>query len=314
MAKKYPISGGSGARAGFPRTTLSSLDDVSILNPKLDDELIYNGTAWANVSTIGAGIIKVIAIYDPTSGLPAAPAVNDHYIALYTANGWTAKHIYTWNGALWMDTTPVAGMMVYVQELDDVFVYSTANQWSQFPDSWQDPVISIFNNTAALPVAPVNGDRYIAQVTANGWTANYIYEWNSPNWVPTVPVLGMMTFDNAVGAPYLYSGAAWVIFNPLTAHAIGGALHTADTIANIQTKVSDGKLITSAAAEISTIAAKGLPTTADLLLIEDAASVAPQYQKKSVTIANLVPWLYGTGAPPSAAGLRDGTLYIKYTP
>ena len=28
------------------------------------------------------------------------------------------------------------------------------------------------------------GDRYIAKVTANGWTANYIYEWNGATWGP----------------------------------------------------------------------------------------------------------------------------------
>lgn len=29
---------------------------------------------------------------------------------------------------------------------------------------------------------------------------------------------------------------------------------------------------------------------------------------------NQIAWLYGTGAPPAAAGLDDGTLYFKYTP
>jgi len=69
-----------------------------------------------------------------------------------------------------------------------------------------------------------------------------------------------------------------------TAHAFAGSKHTADTIANIQTKVSDGSLITTAAAEINALTAKGTPTTSDLLLIEDAAD---SNKKKKITIASL---------------------------
>lgn len=56
--------------------------------------------------------------------------------------------------------------------------------------TWREPVISIFDNTTALPVAPVLGDRYIAGKTAHGWTTSYIYEWNGAAWIETIPVDG----------------------------------------------------------------------------------------------------------------------------
>jgi hypothetical protein len=68
--------------------------------------------------------------------------------------------------------------------------------------------------------------------------------------------------------------------------------------------------ITKAGAEIASVTVKSTPVRADLLLIEDSAATNA---KKQVTIGNLVPWLYGTGAPPSPVGLVDGTLYFRYT-
>jgi hypothetical protein len=69
-----------------------------------------------------------------------------------------------------------------------------------------------------------------------------------------------------------------------TAHAIAGALHTADTLANIQSKVSDGSLITSAAGEINALAAKTTPTASDIVIIEDAAD---SFKKKKCTFNSL---------------------------
>jgi hypothetical protein len=121
--------------------------------------------------------------------------------------------------AVWgTDITPQEGYVTIVKTLFDAYLYLNG-KWDELQTSWLDPVISIFDNTIALPVAPANGDRYIAQVTANGWTADYIYEWNVSNWVPTPPVTGTMIYNVAMSVPYLYTGAAWMVFNPMTAHA-----------------------------------------------------------------------------------------------
>lgn len=84
----------------------------------------------------------------------------------------------------------------------------------------------------------------------------------------------------------------------VSSHNFGGSQHAADTIANIQSKVSDGSLITSAAGEINGLTAKGTPTTSDMLIIEDAADAN---KKKKITIANL------PAATPASHAIGGGT-------
>lgn len=79
--------------------------------------------------------------------------------------------------------------------------------------------------------------------------------------------------------------ANWVLLLVSPVHAIGGALHTADTLANLKTKISAPDiLITSQAAEISTLTTKATPAGADLLIIEDSADTN---KKKKVLISTL---------------------------
>jgi hypothetical protein len=68
------------------------------------------------------------------------------------------------------------------------------------------------------------------------------------------------------------------------AHAIGGAIHTADTIANIKTKVSDGSLITTAAGEITALTEKTTPLGVDMVLAE---SIADTNAKREIAVSNL---------------------------
>jgi hypothetical protein len=54
------------------------------------------------------------------------------------------------------------------------------------------------------------GDRYIALVTAHGWTANYIYEWNGATWDETIPSEGDVVFVTDIGADYTFTaGGSW---------------------------------------------------------------------------------------------------------
>lgn len=76
----------------------------------------------------------------------------------------------------------------------------------------------------------------------------------------------------------------WALLLVSPTHALAGPLHTADTITNLNTKLSDGSLITTKAAEIAALAAKANPTISDLLMIED---VADTQKKKQVTIGSL---------------------------
>jgi len=86
------------------------------------------------------------------------------------------------------------------------------------------------------------------------------------------------------------------------AHALGGASHTADTLANLNSKVSDATLIDTGdsrlsdnrtdadaihdnvGSEISAIVEKVTPVGADVIIIEDSAAT---FAKKKVQITNL---------------------------
>lgn len=196
--------------------------------------------------------------------------------------------------------------------LDDKTLNFNGSGEIQIAPSWQHwlpPVLDFFDNTIALPVGPAAGDRHIAGTTANGWTVNRIYEWSGLAWIEYTPVTGDAVVDtenDSAPSAWIfyknYNGTHWrELINESdtrltdaripTVHDIGGIRHAADTIAHIQTKVSDGSLITTAAGEISALTAKGVPTTADLLIIED---VADTNKKKKITIANL------PAAPPAA--------------
>lgn len=237
--------------------------------------------------------------------------VGTRYIAKVTAHGWTKDNIYEYDGVQWVETVAIEGLCVFVEELSDIYIFHNG-AWVENDVPWLDPVIMVFDNTAALPGAPANGDRYIALVTANGWSISYVYEWNTNNWLETVPTAGMFIYNKDTSEAMFYTGAAWVVFTPLTAHAIGGVLHTASSVTDIKTKVSGPDfLITSQASEFTGLTVKAAPVRADVVIIEDSADTN---KKKSAEVGDLVPWLYGTGAPPATTGLVDGTLYIKYTP
>ena len=80
---------------------------------------------------------------------------------------------------------------------------------------WQDPVISRFDPTAALPAGPSDRDRYISTATANGWTSGYIYEWfdDSAVWRETVPTEGFIARVLTEDQWYTFDGSGWWVFN-----------------------------------------------------------------------------------------------------
>jgi predicted ATP-dependent Lon-type protease len=58
---------------------------------------------------------------------------------------------------------------------------------------WQESVKDRYDPTSALPPTPSTGDRYISIATANGWTVNYIYEYNGTSWDEIIPDEGFAT-------------------------------------------------------------------------------------------------------------------------
>jgi len=85
----------------------------------------------------------------------------------------------------------------------------------------------------APPGAPTAGDRYIIAAVATGaWVGKekYITHWNGSAWLFTAPNEGMLLWVEDENLVYTYNDASWVV-NPLTAHALVGALHTTAGVA-----------------------------------------------------------------------------------
>ena len=82
---------------------------------------------------------------------------------------------------------------------------------------WQESVIDRFDPTSALPTTPSAGDRYISTATANGWTADYIYEYNGATWDETAPSEGMATWVEDEDVLYVFN-TSWVKFGTTVTH------------------------------------------------------------------------------------------------
>ena len=83
---------------------------------------------------------------------------------------------------------------------------------------WQDSVLDRYDPTSSTPSSPSTGDRYISTATANGWTANNIYEWNGSTWDATTVSEGMATWVEDENIIYVYNGTAWVKMSSVYAH------------------------------------------------------------------------------------------------
>ena len=76
--------------------------------------------------------------------------------------------------------------------------------------SWQEPILNFFNPTSGLPTSPNNGDRYISSATANGWTINEIYTYDSTLWVGEIPTNGFAVYNESNDTTYVFNGSNWV--------------------------------------------------------------------------------------------------------
>lgn len=107
---------------------------------------------WVGLSggSGSGGLEIVIALFDPTAGLPSDPAIGDRYLATATANGWSADYIYEWTGELWVGSEPYAGRTIFVLMVNQMYAYDFGS-WRLYQDFWFKPVIAIYDNSSSLP-------------------------------------------------------------------------------------------------------------------------------------------------------------------
>ena len=98
------------------------------------------------------------------------------------------------------------------------------------------PVEEFWDPTGGLPPDPDDGDRYIADGTAGGWTMDYVYEWDDSagEWVESIPEEGWMIWILWELLFYVFFSGGWMAL-PSTDHvdldnlAWSVAGHTMDT-------------------------------------------------------------------------------------
>lgn len=91
--------------------------------------------------------------------------------------------------------------------------------------SWKQPINSIFNNLHDLPLNPVDGDRYIAYVTANTWTKDNIYQYDGTVWNEFVTTEGDAVYIKDENNVRIYV-TSWIEFNSLLIiHNLNGPYH-----------------------------------------------------------------------------------------
>jgi len=75
---------------------------------------------------------------------------------------------------------------------------------------YQESILSRFDNSAALPVSPSDGDRRWALSTALGWTANriYVYSAATTSWEEVVPTIGTQIYVENELMLYLWNGTS----------------------------------------------------------------------------------------------------------
>ena len=73
-----------------------------------------------------------------------------------------------------------------------------------------DPVEDSYDPTGGLPADPTVGDRYISDATANGWTIDYIYEWDGTSWEESIPEEGWMVWMLLDLLYYVFFSGGWM--------------------------------------------------------------------------------------------------------
>ena len=107
-------------------------------------------------------------------------------------------------GSVIPDTSNLVGAL---QSLE-TYAEATRSLVSNF--EWQESVIDRFDPTVATPAGPATGDRYLATATGNGWTDNYIYEWDGAAWIETIPTTGTyVAVDDESSVLYQFGGSTW---------------------------------------------------------------------------------------------------------
>ena len=138
-----------------------------------------------------------------------------------------------WDGISAPSVAPTnSGRIYYDQTLDYMLLSENSGAYSRLlsdapsdgtmygrrDGAWErisllPPVYDWWDPTGGLPVAPADGDRYIADGDGSGWTDGYIYEWDdtTSTWIESdAPEDGWMFWMIAELLFYVFFSGGWM--------------------------------------------------------------------------------------------------------
>ena len=125
------------------------------LNANGHDTLVpVRFTTLVDTSQTGDMLPSVDDFFDPTDATPADPDIGDRYISEATANGWTDKYIYEWDGSEWDETVPNEGNMVEIETGDEENTY-----YSFIDGDWVD-VSTLLTHNMTIGLQGGQADEY----------------------------------------------------------------------------------------------------------------------------------------------------------
>ena len=99
-------------------------------------------------------------------------------------------------------------------ELDDLATVEYVTTHAVQAVNWLKRIAAIADITTVA--APLDGDRYISELSGSGFTANYIYTYSdeSNGWVETIPSDGDTCYVDAIAAIRTFNDTVWI--SPVT--------------------------------------------------------------------------------------------------
>jgi hypothetical protein len=96
--------------------------------------------------------------------------------------------------------------------------------------AWQKSIISFWDASVGLPISPAIDDRYVCDVSGNGWTESYVYQYKTAGWFEIIPDVGfaILNKDDETEYVYVLSGD-WLPRASVTHHDMLTGLQGGDT-------------------------------------------------------------------------------------
>lgn len=106
-------------------------------------------------------------------------------------------------------TAYIGGISQSADDVETLVAGWTAEAVHQHTD-YQESITKQHDPTAALPTTPSDGDRYWSLATANGWTINkiYVYDTSTTEYTAVTPTKGTQFYDEYTNMIYVWNGTA----------------------------------------------------------------------------------------------------------